>query len=87
MRVMLEMKGPLVGDELVTTCDVLAEIARTTPGAPFAWRFLAAGTRGKLIGFRDREERVVLDVEGEERRLVVFVREDNVQKAPRRIPS
>jgi hypothetical protein len=72
-----------VGEDVVLTRDLLAEIARSTPGAPHAWRFVAAGTRGRLIGFRDRPDRsdAVVDVAGEERRLVVFVQEAHVAPA------
>ena len=59
--------------------DVLAETARHTPGAPIVWRFLEAGTRGTLIGWRDRpheEPRAVVELAAEareERRLVVLM--------------
>lgn len=79
--------SPRVGDEVVVRYDVLAEGARSGPALPHIWRFLEAGTRGKLIGWRDRAgepSRAVVDVIGAERRLVVFVGEHHVTRAPRR---
>lgn len=77
-----EMIPPRVGDEVFVPREVLAEVARAAPGVPPTWRHLDAGTRGKLIGWRDRpdeEPRAVIDVAGAERRLVVFVRERHVR--------
>jgi hypothetical protein len=73
-----------VGDELVVRCDVLAEQARSSPASPHAWRFVPAGTTGRLIGWRDRvdDARAVVDVGGGgHRRVIVFVREHNVTQA------
>ena len=76
--------SPRVGDHVVMRDDVLAEVARSAPRAPHTWRFLAAATRGKLIGWRDREgevSRAVVDIAGTDRRLVVFVGEHHVARA------
>lgn len=64
--------SPRVGDEVRVVTDVLAEIGRATPGLPPMWRYLPAGTTGKLLCWRG-ERRAVIDVHGEERRLVVFL--------------
>ena len=75
---------PRVGDEILVRQDLLAEIARSAPGALHQWQFVPAGTRGKLLGWRDRQgdsgvdSRAVVDVGGSKRRLVVFVRERHV---------
>jgi hypothetical protein len=76
---------PRVGDVVVACCDVLAEVARTRPGAPACWQLVEAGMRGKLIGWRERrgeEPRAVVDLEAG-RRLVVLMRERSVQVASR----
>jgi hypothetical protein len=68
---------PHVGDDVSLSRDALVEVVSAHPGTPPTWRYLAAGSRGKLIGWRDRsdESRAVVDVEGVDKRLVVFVRE------------
>ena len=68
---------PHVGDDVLFGEDSLVEVVSAHPGTPPTWRYLAAGSRGKLIGWRDRSDqsRAVVDVEGSERRLVVTVRE------------
>jgi hypothetical protein len=75
--------SPRVGDEVVLRGEVLAEVARASQAAPPTWRSLSAGTRGKLIGWREREgeTRAVVDVVGSERRLVVFIRDCHVTRA------
>ena len=70
-----------VGDHVLLCCDVLAEIARQAPGLPPMWRYLPAGVTGKLLGWRG-EGRAVIDVHGMEKRLVVFLSERNVTRAP-----
>ena len=79
----LEMPVPHVGEEIRLRRDALVEVASGRPGAPTTWRYLAAGSRGKLIGWRDRsdEARAVVDVAGGDKRLVVFVRETTVVPA------
>ncbi len=70
-----------VGDVIAVSRDVLVEIARTSSHAPPSWRFLPSGSRGKLIGWRERvgeQLRAVIDVEGVDQRLVVFVQEQHV---------
>ena len=73
---------PHVGDEILVSCDSLVEVASPNPGMPPTWRYLAAGSRGRLIGWRERpdEARAVVDVAGAEKRLVVFVREASVDR-------
>ena len=75
--------SPHIGDEILVARDSLVEVASGRPGAPPTWRYIAAGSRGKLIGWRDRDDvsRAVVDVAGAERRLVVFVREASVARA------
>jgi len=74
---------PHVGDDVLLRCDALVEVASANPGTPPTWRYLAAGSRGRLIGWRERpnESRAVVDVAGEAKRLVVFVREAAVSPA------
>jgi hypothetical protein len=76
--------SPLVGDQVLMRGDVLAEIARQAPGLPPMWRYLPAGTTGKLLGWRG-ESRAIVDVDGTERRLVVFVSLSAVTRA--RLPG
>ncbi len=79
--------SPRVGDDVLVMWDVLAEVSRTGRNAPSSWRFVEAGSRGKLIGWRDSEgepPRAVIDLYGVERRIVVFVAERKVTRARRR---
>ena len=85
--------SPRVGDEVLVTHEVLAEVSRVGKNSPSSWRLVAAGTRGKLLGWRDPEGRgrdeieapkAVIDLAGVERRLVVFVSERKVTRARRR---
>ncbi len=73
---------PHVGDEITVSCDSLVEVASPNPGMPPTWRYLAAGSRGRLIGWRERKDdaRAVIDVKGVETRLVVFVKEHSVDR-------
>lgn len=64
--------SPRVGDEVRTCVDVLAEIARQSPGLPPMWRFVPAGSTGKLLGWRG-EGRAIVDLDLDDRRCVVFV--------------
>jgi hypothetical protein len=74
-----------VGDQVLVCEDALVEVARQSPSVPPTWRFLPATTGGKLIGWREREDRTfaVVDVDGEERRLVVFVSDYKIARATR----
>jgi hypothetical protein len=77
--------SPRVGDLVITRRDVLAEVARAHPSAAQRWELVEAGKRGRLIGWRERagdEPRAVIDVDAP-RRLVVFVGERWVTRAPR----
>jgi hypothetical protein len=76
--------SPRVGDQVRTRNEVLAEIGREAPGLPPAWRYLPAGTTGKLLGWRG-EGRAIIEVDGMERRLIVFVSERHVTRA--RLPG
>ena len=77
--------SPRVGDPVLICEDVLVEVARHMPGTPpspgspgsaghplATWRFLPAGMTGKVLGYKG-EERVIVDVRGTERRLVVYM--------------
>jgi len=95
------VRSPHVGDEIRLCRDALVEVASPRPGAPPTWRYLAAGSRGRLIGWRERpaspaeaiesastteswsrcDARAVMDVAGNDQRLVVFVRESSVSPA------
>lgn len=76
--------GPRVGDHVVVQCDVLAEVGRTAPGLPPTWSFVPEGTRGRLIGWRDRpdDQRAIVDVSGVKYRVVVFVGDGNLRSLP-----
>ena len=76
-----------VGDQVLVCEDSLVEVARRSPSVPPTWRFLPATTHGKLIGWRERDERTfaVVDVDGEDRRLVVFV--SDTRSRARRVRS
>jgi hypothetical protein len=75
--------GPHVGEQVLLRRDALVEVARTAPGLPPTWRFLPAGTRGRLLGWRDRasEAAAIIEVDGVERRLVVYLGEGKVDRA------
>jgi hypothetical protein len=78
----MDINLPEVGDKILLRRDALVEVASTYPGSPTTWRYLAAGSRGKLIGWRDRTQSyAVVDMEDVDRRLVVFVRETSVELA------
>ena len=76
--------SPRIGDQVRMRCDVLAEVARHMPGLPPTWRCVPTGTTGRLLGWRG-EGRAIVDIDGMERRLVVFVSSDNVTRA--RLPG
>ena len=75
--------SPRVGDQVLIIFDVLAEVARQAPGLPPTWRFLPAGVTGKLLGWRG-QGRAVVDIDGTERRLVVFLSERKITRSQRR---
>lgn len=78
--------SPRVGDAVVVGRDALAEIARPHPGAPQSWWFLAAGTRGRLLDWRERsgaETRAVIELLGASRRTLAFVGASKIARAPR----
>jgi hypothetical protein len=82
----MDAEEPLVGEEIQLCQDALVEVASAKPGGPPTWRYLAAGSRGKLIGWRERGAvpRAVVDLAASvvgDRRLVVFVRESSVVRA------
>lgn len=76
--------SPRVGDHVVIQREVLAEIGRDAAGLPPTWACIPAGTRGKLVGWRDREDdsRAIVDVYGTDRRVIVFVGVSNVTRVP-----
>lgn len=79
--------SPRVGDEIIVTCDSLAEVSRTGRNAPSSWRFVETGSRGKLLGWHhvDGEpSRAAIELFGVERRVIVLVREGKVTRAHRR---
>ena len=79
--------SPRVGDEVLVTHEALAEVSRVGKNAPSSWRLVEAGTRGKLIGWRDDPDqapRAVVDLAGVERRLIVFIKESKVKRTRRR---
>lgn len=72
--------SPRVGDHVRLRTDVLAEIARQAPGLPPMWRFLPAGTTGRLLGWRDGH-RAIVDIDDTDRKLVVFLGTTTVVRA------
>ena len=64
-----------VGEGVVVTRDVLAEVGREAAGLPPTWISVPAGTRGKVLGWRQRSDRdrVIVEVYGGDVRVVVFV--------------
>lgn len=77
--------SPRVGDPVVVRRDVLAEIGRELPGLPPTWRFVPAGVRGKLLGWRDRsdDDRAIVAIHELDRRLIVLVSERHITRAQR----
>lgn len=71
--------SPRVGDRIRMRSDVLAEIARQSPGLPPMWRYLPAGTTGILLGWRG-EGRAIIDIDHVESRLVVFIGADSIAR-------
>jgi len=63
--------SPRVGDRVLVCGEVLAEVGRHSPGSPPSWRYLPAGTSGRLLGWRG-EGRAIVEIHAE-RRLVVFM--------------
>ncbi|HEY5949028.1 MAG TPA: hypothetical protein VIV40_26230 [Kofleriaceae bacterium] len=76
--------SPRVGDQVRMRSDVLAEIARQAPGLPPTWRYVPAGTTGRLLGWRG-EARAVVDIDDTDKRLVVFISLEHVTRA--RLPG
>ncbi|HEY5928527.1 MAG TPA: hypothetical protein VIV11_42865 [Kofleriaceae bacterium] len=76
--------SPRVGDQVRVRSDVLAEIARQTPGLPPMWRLIPAGTTGKLLGWRG-EKRAIVEIDDTDIRLVVFMSVGHVTRA--RLPG
>lgn len=78
-----------VGDHVAIARDVLAEVAREAAGLPPSWFCILAGMRGRLIGWRDRENdsRAIVDLSQLDRRLVIFVGEHNVTKVRGHAPA
>ena len=74
--------SPRVGDEIAVTVDMLAEVTRQGRNAPSSWRFVEAGSAGKLLGFQG--DRCVVELFGVERRVVVLVGEGKVTRSRRR---
>ncbi len=75
--------APRVGDQMRLRSDVLAEIACHSIGLLPTWRFLPAGTAGKLLGWRG-DARAVVEIEEPDygnRRLVVFVKDEHIARA------
>jgi hypothetical protein len=57
--------------------DTLVEVARSTPGLPPTWLCVPKGAEGKVLGYRDRDEEsfAIVEVDGFDKRTVVYVRE------------
>jgi hypothetical protein len=72
--------SPRVGDQVFMGNELLAEIARQAPGLPPMWRYLPAGTTGRLLGWRG-EARAIVDIDDVDRRLVVYVSANHVTRA------
>lgn len=74
--------SPRVGDEISITLDTLAEVTRQGRNAPSSWRFVEAGSGGKVLGFQG--DRCVIELYGVERRVVVLIGEGKVTRSRRR---
>src|SRR5690606_23892564 len=72
--------SPRVGDQVLLRTEVLAEIARHAPGLPPTWRYRPAGATGRLVAWGNAT-RAVVDVDGTDRRLVVFVSVNAITRA------
>ena len=73
--------SPRIGDEISIVRDTLLQI-QTARRAPRTWRFIARGTRGRLIARHDEVGRVVL-LDGPAAPHVTFVRDHAMTKARR----
>jgi hypothetical protein len=73
---------PRVGDEIVVRYEALVEVASPKPRMPRTWRYLAAGSRGRLIGWHEHSDqaRAVVELAGTAQRLVVFVQQASVDR-------
>ena len=69
--------SPRVGDIVTWPGDALVEVARSSPGLPPTWLCVPRGAEGKVLGYRDRNEEsfAIVEINGFERRTVVYVRE------------
>lgn len=76
--------SPRVGDIVMWPRDALVEVARATPGLPPTWLCVPAGAEGKVLGYRDRDKEsyAIVEVNGFERRTVVYVREAKLAAGP-----
>lgn len=74
-----------VGDQVFVCEDALVEVARQSPAVLPTWRFVPATTGGKLLGWRERDDRTfaVVDLHGTDNRLVVFVSDRKIARASR----
>jgi hypothetical protein len=64
--------------------DTLVEVARSSPGLPPTWLCVPKGAEGKVLGYRDRNEEsfAIVDVDGFDKRTVVYVRETKLATGP-----
>jgi hypothetical protein len=79
-----EVLVPQVGDHVLVVHDTLAEVGREAAGLPPTWITVGGGTRGKVLGWRDRPDadpRMVIELYGVERRVVVFVTAQRVVRS------
>ena len=75
--------SPRVGDIVMWPRDALVEVARQSPGLPPTWLCVPAGAEGKVLGYRDRgdEPFAIVEVDGFDKRTVVYVREAKLAAA------
>jgi hypothetical protein len=71
-----------IGDEVLIARDALLEIQLPRRSSR-TWRYIAAGTRGRLIARHDGIDRVVL-LDGPEARKLTLVGETMITRAPQR---
>jgi hypothetical protein len=76
--------SPRVGDIVMWPRDTLVEVARSTPGLPPTWLCVPKGAEGKVLGYRDRDEEsfAIVEVDGFDKRIVVYVREAKLANGP-----
>jgi len=74
-----------IGDRVVAPRDTLVELARQAAGLPPTWFCVPAGTRGTLLGWRERDgdARAIVQLEAGDQRLLMFVSVEHIAPVSR----